>query len=407
MLTLPNAPFCPNGVTEKAREILCTGCHASVAALRKRNLRWLNGRIYHAECLCCSVCRVDMKSENMCFVKDRLLLCYADYSRHYGEICPKCARGFQLDDMVRAVTDKKYHTDCFSCDICNRQLLTGEKFKYKGGYILCETHSNESVTELRFLPRTREPSNHLVASLPPEQICDSRLMQSPETSSDSGSMMSTKPYMLAADPMHSAGLTGIVPLTSGTLLGSRDCGIQHIMQVPQETLNGLRDGGGQYGIQVTQKQKECEQMTDKLSQKPNKCDQLSSEVSSVYTLSHNTGCETTSPGPDLTPNDTLLNFTCLTEDNYVNETESQKKKRRKRTLITEEQLRVLEDWYTKSKYIEMTDMENISDVTGLTLKSIKIWFQNKRRLDKVDNDMNFNNGFTLNGSYMQNNSQFL
>lgn len=54
------------------------------------------------------------------------MYCRADYQR-LNECC-KCHRTIGSSDWVRRAGDRLYHLACFACDLCQRQLSTGENF---------------------------------------------------------------------------------------------------------------------------------------------------------------------------------------------------------------------------------------------------------------------------------------
>ena len=55
--------------------------------------------------------------------------------------CSKCYQQLSASDWVRRAGELAYHLACFTCDLCNRQLGTGENF----------TVVRQSQTECRLL----------------------------------------------------------------------------------------------------------------------------------------------------------------------------------------------------------------------------------------------------------------
>ena len=60
--------------------------------------------------------------------------------RNFGTKCAKCKRNIGSGDWVRRARDRVYHLACFACDICSRQLSTGEQFALVEAKLLCKTH---------------------------------------------------------------------------------------------------------------------------------------------------------------------------------------------------------------------------------------------------------------------------
>ena len=64
----------------------------------------------------------------------------------FGAKCDKCLRPFDKDEFVMRARSKIFHTECFRCSACERQLLPGEEFALKGdGGIYCRDCNKGSV----------------------------------------------------------------------------------------------------------------------------------------------------------------------------------------------------------------------------------------------------------------------
>ncbi|XP_045034714.1 LIM/homeobox protein Lhx5 [Daphnia magna] len=100
----------------------CAGCDRAI--LDKFLLTVLD-RTWHAECVRCADCR-NILAER-CFSRDGKLYCRTDFFRRYGTKCGGCGQGLSPTDLVRKARDKVYHLRCFTCALCRRQLSTGEE----------------------------------------------------------------------------------------------------------------------------------------------------------------------------------------------------------------------------------------------------------------------------------------
>lgn len=62
------------------------------------------------------------------------------YFRIFGTKCFKCGRTIGAGDWVRRAKERVYHLACFACDVCSRQLSTGEQFALLDSKLLCKAH---------------------------------------------------------------------------------------------------------------------------------------------------------------------------------------------------------------------------------------------------------------------------
>ena len=103
-----------------------------------------------------------LRSDLSCFLL-RLAI-FNDYSnssrffrlpRLYSKKCFKCKDGFNKNDFVMRAGHRIYHIDCFRCCMCSKQLAPGDEFALKEDGLLCksdneifEKHASSSATSL-------------------------------------------------------------------------------------------------------------------------------------------------------------------------------------------------------------------------------------------------------------------
>ncbi|XP_050084277.1 LIM/homeobox protein Lhx3 isoform X3 [Anopheles aquasalis] len=101
----------------------CGGCHELIL---DRFILKVSDRTWHAKCLQCSECRVQLNEK--CFARNGQLFCKDDFFKRYGTKCAACDLGIPPTQVVRRAQDNVYHLQCFMCSMCSRQLNTGDEY---------------------------------------------------------------------------------------------------------------------------------------------------------------------------------------------------------------------------------------------------------------------------------------
>lgn len=88
------------------------------------------------------------------------------YCRLFAAKCAKCSQGFSKNDFVMRARNKIFHTDCFVCVACERQLVSGDEFALRDDGLFCKVRYHLShlfilrlhpVTRTNMLPRLVVP----------------------------------------------------------------------------------------------------------------------------------------------------------------------------------------------------------------------------------------------------------
>ncbi|XP_015593592.1 LIM/homeobox protein Lhx1 isoform X1 [Cephus cinctus] len=90
--------------------------------------------------------------QDKCFSREAKLFCRNDFFRRYGTKCGGCMQGISPSDLVRKARDKVFHLNCFTCLVCRKQLSTGEEL-----YVLDD---NKFVCKEDYLSGKPLPHNH-------------------------------------------------------------------------------------------------------------------------------------------------------------------------------------------------------------------------------------------------------
>ncbi|XP_045461881.1 LIM/homeobox protein Awh isoform X1 [Harmonia axyridis] len=120
-------------------------CSACGEPICDKFLLEVSGSTWHARCLRCCVCQLQLDRQPSCFIRDRAIYCKQDYAKSFGAKCSICSRGISSSDWVRKARDHVYHLACFACAACHRQLSTGEEFALHEDRVLCKAHYLETL----------------------------------------------------------------------------------------------------------------------------------------------------------------------------------------------------------------------------------------------------------------------
>ncbi|XP_061763463.1 LIM/homeobox protein Lhx6-like isoform X1 [Nerophis ophidion] len=165
----------PAGAADKKQ---CASCGTIIA---DRYLLKVNELNWHLSCLQCCVCRTSLRRHSSCYVKNKDIYCKLDYFSRFGTKCGQCGRQVYASDWVRRARGSVYHLACFACFSCKRQLSTGEEFGLVEGRVLCRSHYDVMLDNLR---RAAENGTGLTleGALPSDQDCQPKPAKRARTS---------------------------------------------------------------------------------------------------------------------------------------------------------------------------------------------------------------------------------
>nr|CAB3263427.1 LIM/homeobox protein Lhx9 [Phallusia mammillata] len=95
---------------------------------------------WHVTCLKCCACAVPLAAAHSCFVKDGRVFCKEDYGRLFSmRPCAHCGIFIESHEWVMKVRDHVYHATkrCFSCSVCQRPLVRGERYVTDSKGLIC------------------------------------------------------------------------------------------------------------------------------------------------------------------------------------------------------------------------------------------------------------------------------
>lgn len=103
----------------------CAGCSGKI---HDKFLMKVLDKTWHSECLVCVDCGAALADQ--CFTRNGKFYCSKDFERAQNSRCSYCKKDITVDDMVLKPpnTNGMYHVMCFTCSKCLKLLEAGEEF---------------------------------------------------------------------------------------------------------------------------------------------------------------------------------------------------------------------------------------------------------------------------------------
>ncbi|GIX82369.1 hypothetical protein CEXT_613831 [Caerostris extrusa] len=133
--------MCGGGTTpqvDKGMPVRCAGCGGGIS---DRYYLLAVDRQWHASCLTCCQCKVQLDTELTCFSRDGRIYCKEDYYRMFSvKRCNRCHLSISPNELVMRAREHVYHLHCFTCATCNKPLTKGDYFGLREDVIYCRAH---------------------------------------------------------------------------------------------------------------------------------------------------------------------------------------------------------------------------------------------------------------------------
>eukprot|EP00088_Acartia_fossae_P035125 TRINITY_DN3613_c0_g1_i3.p1 TRINITY_DN3613_c0_g1~~TRINITY_DN3613_c0_g1_i3.p1 ORF type:complete len:829 (-),score=187.55 TRINITY_DN3613_c0_g1_i3:498-2984(-) len=135
------------GFVEEQGLLYCEDCYAKYLApdcdkCGKKiigNCLKAMGKKFHPECFSCAYCG-KLFSNSPFYLEDGLPYCEEDWNELFTTKCVSCNFPIEAGDRWVEVLNSNYHSQCFNCTLCKKNL-EGEKFFVKGGKPFCKGHA--------------------------------------------------------------------------------------------------------------------------------------------------------------------------------------------------------------------------------------------------------------------------
>ncbi|XP_054724773.1 PDZ and LIM domain protein Zasp-like [Uloborus diversus] len=135
------------GFVEEQGQLYCENCYEAYLApiCNKCNVRikgdCLNAvdKQWHPQCFICAYCSKPF-GNNSFYLEDGLPYCEKDWNELFTTKCIACGFPIEAGDRWVEALNNNYHSQCFKCSICNKNL-EGQSFYAKGGKPFCKQHA--------------------------------------------------------------------------------------------------------------------------------------------------------------------------------------------------------------------------------------------------------------------------
>ncbi|KAJ8312283.1 hypothetical protein KUTeg_009656 [Tegillarca granosa] len=284
-------------------------------------------RTWHIQCVQCLDCKCPLTDK--CYSREGKLYCREDFFRRFGTKCAGCSQGISPNDLVRRAKNKVFHLKCFTCMICRKQLSTGEEL-----YILDDN---------KFICKEDYISNRLSGN--------SDLDDDNELESELQGDLSDKDFSIDDDNGHDFDISN-----------------DNIMSNTSSNDISVATSG-------------------KAASLPSSPDPLQDNNSSLLKISSDSN--RSSPTCDINDNSITRDDQLVNDGNDGDETievngksGGATKRRGPRTTIKAKQLDVLKAAFMATPKPTRHIREQLAQETGLTMRVIQVWFQNKRSKER-------------------------
>lgn len=325
----------------------CAGCARPI--LDRFLLHFLD-KTWHSGCVKCQMCRKLL--DEKCFYKEGKIYCREDFYRCFGPKCAGCGSGIVPQDYVRKAREKVYHLRCFTCSVCSKQLSTGEVLYLQPGdgdnTLLCKDDylkNNGGTADSSLFSDEEEESIDEAQGVPIPGLHD------PNT---------CLPPHLSHPPHHGGMHGGILPPSHMSPLPPPPPHMEHaIPPPPPGSVGPFFHGPGIPPSPLPGGPKLGETNNNSLEKD---CMGKGDEEESVDGDAE--GCK----GED--------------SENKSPDDGAGGKRRGPRTTIKAKQLEVLKTAFSQTPKPTRHIREQLAKETGLSMRVIQVWFQNKRSKER-------------------------
>ncbi|KAI6191227.1 LIM homeobox transcription factor 1-beta [Aphelenchoides bicaudatus] len=123
------------GTTQQMPQV-CKGCKREIT---ERYFLRVFDQFWHECCLRCSTCEKPLADSSSCYLKKNQVYCKEDHTMIFATKCARCQIILQPTDCVYRCLQFTYHSSCFQCIYCRRELQKGDQYYCVDGQLICQT----------------------------------------------------------------------------------------------------------------------------------------------------------------------------------------------------------------------------------------------------------------------------
>uniref|UniRef100_A0A2I9LPF9 PDZ and LIM protein Zasp isoform X3 n=1 Tax=Centruroides hentzi TaxID=88313 RepID=A0A2I9LPF9_9SCOR len=135
------------GFVEDQGQLYCENCYEAYLApvcakcnkrIKEECLIALD-KHWHTDCFICAYCNKPFGNDSF-FLEDGLPYCEKDWNELFTTKCVGCGFPIEAGDRWVEALNNNYHSQCFKCTICHKNL-EGQSFYAKAGRPICKAHA--------------------------------------------------------------------------------------------------------------------------------------------------------------------------------------------------------------------------------------------------------------------------
>ncbi|VDL19308.1 unnamed protein product [Hymenolepis diminuta] len=361
-------------------EAVCFGCGAAIydpfIMHVQPDLKW------HGRCLKCHKCERGLSDQTSCFVRNGKPYCREDYcNSSFLQRCAGCQQPITKADLVLRIRSQTFHMGCFRCVVCSTILQPGEEIAYRRDMPYCLRDAKLAMPDKWIDNGASNSLSNVISTA-------TTLAEGDTSEPKVLTLLSPAipPSNLKPIEEHQAQHQGSMKLLNGgdsnTYFSPQP---QH--RTRSDSTSSSIDGPmGENGVAMTPNsdgspdEDDCSSLFGCMTSAAVSC--LSGDTSSQQHGAPNSVNAGTTDSMSVHPGASHGGHLNRGGPGGKSKRSKEQKTTRVRTVLNEKQLHMLRTCYAANPRPDALMKEQLVEMTGLSPRVIRVWFQNKRCKDK-------------------------